>query len=513
MIKKATKPLFTGSEWDVKDLHSMWDIINQIGTEELNLTYAEPRIEIVTYEQMIDAYSYTGMPLMYNHWSFGKQSAQIQKAYANNEQGLAYEMVINTDPMVTHIMENNSATMQALVLAHAVVGHGSFFKNNYLFKMWTNPKTIIPYLQYAKSYIEKCEEEYGYYQVTSLLDACHSLAGYGVDRYRKREKRKKKDHMKRIQEWQDYGENSQSELDITLPYKTTRKKDRHITNTIEKLKYRSEITLPEENILYFIEKHSRGLKGWEKEIVRIVRKVEQYFYPQRQTKIMNEGWATFVHHHIMTRLWELGYITEGSYLEFLHSHSAIVGQVTHESDHYGGLNPYAIGFSMFTDLKRMCENPTEQDKVECPSVAGKPWLPTLTGIMENYRDDGFLLQFLGSQVVNRYKLFVVESESNSDYYTISATHDSEDLGIVRKKLHEHYTLDNMIPSIEVQRVAKPNDKLVLRYRMVNDRILDSEETLKVLEYIESLWGGEVMLEFLDMSGDIVGTVFIGDDDE
>lgn len=488
MIKKATKPLFTGSDWNLSDIENMWEVIDRIGKEELKLSYADPSIEIVTYEQMIDAYSFTGMPVMYNHWSFGKQQIEVSKAYASKQQGLAYEMVINTDPMVTHIMENNSATMQALVLAHAVVGHGSFFKNNYLFKMWTNPKAILPYLQYAKDYIAMCEREYGYEKVTKLLDACHSLSGYGVDRYRKREKRKKKEHQERVNSWKEYSGDYFKDLDITLPPEVTRIEKKKIDMTIDKLSNRSKIELPEENLLYFIEKNNRHLKEWEKEVIRIVRKVEQYFYPQRQTKVMNEGWASFIHHHIMTRLHELGYITEGSYLEFLISHAGVIGQYSYVSPYYSGLNPYAMGYSMFSDLKRMCTDPTDQDRLDCPDVASKEWLPTLTNIMENYRDDSFMLQFLGTKVVNRYKLFGVETTEDDPLYHISEVHDSDDLSGIRDKLHRQYTLEEYLPSIEVHRVTKPQEGLVLRYKSNEGRMLEETTLRQVLHNIKMLWG-------------------------
>ena len=119
---------------------------------------------------------------------------------------------------------------------------------------------------------------------------------------------------------------------------------------------------PQENLLYFFEKHAPLLEPWEREIVRIVRKIALYFYPQRQTKIMNEGWATFWHYNLLYELYDEGLLTEGNMLEFLQSHTNVVYQPEFDSPYYSGINPYTLGFAMFSDIRRMCENPTEEDK-------------------------------------------------------------------------------------------------------------------------------------------------------
>jgi len=495
MIKRAKKPLFTGSEWDVQDIKNMWEVINKIGTEELGLKYYDPQLEIVTYEQMIDAYSTTGMPLMYHHWSLGKQAIQVEESYRSGNSGLAYEMVINSDPMITYIMENNSATMQALVLAHAVVGHGSFFANNYLFKEWTKPKTIVPYLQYAREYITMCEQKYGEERVEALLDAAHSLSDYGVNKYKKSNKKKVHEKQERVDKWVEYLESNFTELDKTLPSDLLRQEKKYVNETIKKLKKDHKTVLPEENILYFIEKNSPTLKQWEKEIVRIVRTVAQYFYPQRQTKVMNEGWASFCHHHIMGRLWELNYITEGSYLEFLVSHCGVTAQQSLESPYYSGFNPYALGFAMFTDLKRICEKPTAEDIEYFPDIANTPWLPTLKHVMENYRDESFMLQFLSPKVIRDFKMVSVALEEHMPHYQVMDVHNHEGVVGIRKKLSRMHSLNYYTPHIEVHRVDFDLDNtLVLRHYNNNDQLLDGDSARETLHYLEELWGKGVELE-------------------
>ena len=112
---------------------------------------------------------------MYQHWSFGKRFAYHETLYRKGLQGLAYEIVINSNPVICYIMEENSMTMQTLVIAHAAFGHNHFFKNNYLFRQWTDAEGILDYLAFARDYTAKCEERYGVDAVERVIDAAHAL--------------------------------------------------------------------------------------------------------------------------------------------------------------------------------------------------------------------------------------------------------------------------------------------------------------------------------------------------
>jgi spore cortex formation protein SpoVR/YcgB (stage V sporulation) len=176
-------PLPAPSDWSFELIERYHDVIRETA-EQFGLDTYPNQLEIITAEQMMDAYSAVGMPIGYSHWSFGKHFVNVEKRYKRGEMGLAYEMVINSNPCISYLMEENSMAMQALVIAHAAYGHNSFFKNNYLFKMWTSADAIIDYLVFAKNYISECEEKHGVEAVETLLDACHSLMNYGVDRYK-----------------------------------------------------------------------------------------------------------------------------------------------------------------------------------------------------------------------------------------------------------------------------------------------------------------------------------------
>jgi stage V sporulation protein R len=175
--------LFEGADWDFDTLRRIEGACEEIARKELGLDVYPNRLEVITSEQMLDAYASIGVPNMYKHWSFGKHFTQLDAQYRAGIMGLAYEMVINSSPCISYLMEENTATMQALVIAHAAYGHNHFFKNNYLFKEWTEAEGILDYLEYAKKYVAHCEDLYGERQVERLLDAAHALMSHGVFRH------------------------------------------------------------------------------------------------------------------------------------------------------------------------------------------------------------------------------------------------------------------------------------------------------------------------------------------
>jgi len=129
---KAGTPISTGSEWTFELIQKYDEEIAKCAAEFGLDTYPN-QVEVITAEQMMDAYSSVGMPVGYHHWSFGKQFLQTSKGYQRGQMGLAYEIVINSNPCIAYLMEENTLPMQALVIAHASYGHNSFFKGNYLF--------------------------------------------------------------------------------------------------------------------------------------------------------------------------------------------------------------------------------------------------------------------------------------------------------------------------------------------------------------------------------------------
>jgi len=400
----------------------------------LKLEIYPNQIEIISSEQMLDAYSSHGMPLMYKHWSFGKHFARDQILYQKGYTGLAYEIVINSNPCIAYLMEENTMTMQALVMAHAAFGHNHFFKNNYLFRQWTDADGILSYVDFAKKYVAKCEDEYGLEEVESILDAAHALMDQGVFRYNRPPRLSEADRLAKIARRLEHEQKTFNDIWRTLP--NTEEDEEEKEERQAEVRY---IKLPEENILYFIEKASPILRPWQRELVRIVRNIGQYFYPQKQTKVMNEGCATFVHHYIMNALYNQGMIGEGPIMEFLHSHSSVVFQPGFDDPRYSGLNPYALGFAMMEDVKRICEAPTREDREWFPDFAGVSqkggdWRDVLQDAWANYRDESFILQFLSPKVMRDFRLFAISDEAVESHVEVSAIHNDRGFFKLRERL-------------------------------------------------------------------------------
>src|SRR4249919_2751334 len=278
--------LFQGADWDFHTLQRITDACEEVALGDLGLDVYPNQIEVITAEQMLDAYSSVGMPLFYKHWSFGKHFAFQEASYRKGLMGLAYEIVINSSPCISYLMEENTATMQTLVIAHAAYGHNHFFKNNYVFKQWTDADGILDYLEFARDYVMKCEEQHGAAEVERLLDAAHALMSHGIHKYPRRRTTDLRTEEKRQRERREHDERVFNDLWRTVPGGET---GRHDPSALERR--RALLELPQENILYFLEKSAPRLQPWQRELLRIVRLVAQYFYPQGQTKVMNEGTA------------------------------------------------------------------------------------------------------------------------------------------------------------------------------------------------------------------------------
>lgn len=489
--------LFEGSEWDFSGLKKVFSAVEDVALNDLKLDVYPNQIEIISSEQMLDAYSAHGMPLMYHHWSFGKIFAREETMYSKGWQALAYEIVINSNPCIAYLMEENTSTMQALVMAHACFGHNHFFKNNYLFRQWTNAEAILDYLAFARKYVAACEEKYGLEQVEAVIDAAHCMMEQGVFKYRRPPRPSKLQRAERLRKRRQYEEQSFNDLWRTLPG-TARDMSADMASVDEDdaVGLQAQMNLPEENLIYFLEKHSPILKNWERELLRIVRNVSQYFYPQMQTKVMNEGCATFVHHYIMNALYDRGQINEGSILEFLHSHSSVVMQPGFDDGRYYGINPYALGFAMMTDIKRMSEVPTEEDLEWFPDVAGKgDWRDVLKHAWANYRDESFIQQYLSPKVMRDLKLFSVRDKTDDPVYTVAAIHNDAGYRKLRTSLARLYDLSTHQPDVQVVGANLAGDRtLTLRHNRHRGIPLAQNTKDAVLKNIRRLWGYNVVLE-------------------
>lgn len=480
------------SEWNFPLLKRFDKEIARIAQGEFGLdTYAN-QIEVISSEQMIDAYSSVGLPINYHHWSFGKQFVATEQTYRRGQMGLAYEIVINSDPCIAYLMEENTLPMQALVIAHACYGHNSFFKGNYLFRAWTSADAIIDYLVFARAYIAECEERHGYEEVEALLDSCHALMNYGVDRYKRPSPLSLAEEKRRQHERETYLQSQVNDLWRTLPFDTESE-----ATALAERRFPDE---PQENLLYFIEKNAPLLEPWQREIVRIVRKIAQYFYPQRQTQVMNEGWATFWHYTLLNRLYDGGFVNDGFMIEILQSHTNVVFQPGFDVPYYNGINPYALGFAMMRDIRRICEDPSDEDRHWFPDIAGQDWRKVLDFAMRNFKDESFIAQFLSPQLIRDFRLFGVCDDDREDTLEITYIHDETGYRKLRQYLAEQYNLGSREPNIQVYNVDLRGDRsITLRHYRHNRRPL-GDTVDEMLLHIRRLWGFDVRLESVEEDG-------------
>ncbi len=497
-----SKLLFDGPEWNFDIVQDVYDAVEDIALNEMGLDIYANQIEVITAEQMLDAYSSVGMPLMYRHWSFGKRFVMDEAAYRKGMRSLAFEIVINSDPCINYIMEENSMTMQTLVIAHAAFGHNHFFKNNYQFKQWTQADHILDYLAFAKSYVAECEERHGQEAVEAILDSAHALMNHGVSRQRRPRVRNPAAHaQKKAAARAQYEEETYDDLWRTLP---ERLEDEKLSPPKAKAEQRV-LGLPEENLLYFLEKHAPKLADWQRELIRIVRSLAQYFYPQRQTKVMNEGCATFCHYEIMHRLYERGQITEGSMLEFLHSHSSVVFQPDYSHRGYGGINPYALGFAMMQDIKRICEDPSDEDRQWFPDFAGNnDALGTLKFAWANFRDESFILQYLSPKLIRDFKFFTLHDNSKRRALRVSTIHNEQGYKDIRRQLAASYDVTRQDPDLQiVDADLSGSRRLVVAHHVRDGVLLEQRQSSATLQHLAQLWGYRVKLIEIDKFTDQV----------
>jgi len=479
------------SEWSFPVLERLDEEIGRIAQGVYGLDTYPNQIEVISSEQMIDAYSSVGLPINYHHWSFGKQFAATERNYRRGQMGLAYEIVINSNPCIAYLMEENSLPMQTLVIAHACYGHNSFFKGNYLFRAWTSADAIIDYLVFARKYIADCEERYGEEEVETLLDSCHALMNHGVDRYKRPAPLSMAKEQKRQEEREAYLQSQINDLWRTVPVSNEE------PDSDRDERWPAE---PQENLLYFIEKNAPLLEPWQREVVRIVRKIGQYFYPQRQTQVMNEGWATFWHYTLLNHLYDEGLVSDGFMMEFLQSHTNVIVQPPFDSPHYTGINPYALGFAMMRDIRRICEEPTDEDRHWFPDIAGGDWHKVLDFAMRNFKDESFIAQYLSPRLMRDLHLFAIRDDELEDTLEVTAIHEEAGYQALRQALADQYNLGNREPNIQVFSVDRRGGRsLTLRHFRHNRRPL-GESTDEMLKHVRRLWGFRTRLESVDEHG-------------
>ncbi len=434
------------AEYTMADLEYYNRIIEEAAAH-FGLDYYPQEFEICNYEDMLSYEAYSGMPSRYPHWSFGKAWERKRTFYRYNLTGLPYEMVINANPCLAYLMKENTLALQVLTIAH-VYGHNDFFKNNRLFRDGTRaeyaPEMFKSHANRISDYI--ADPSIGYARVERILDAAHALR-FQVHRITN-EKHLSPDESKKMLMEKYY----QSEKNDESVIKNNDKKSAPDWDKVP--------LEPEEDILLFLMHYAR-LEEWEKDIINIVRSEAQYFIPQIETKIMNEGWASFWHYKILNHL----DLPQSLHLEFIKRHNQVI------ASHPGTLNPYHLGFQLFAKLERESEGSRR-----------------IFEIREQERDVSFLRRYLDEDLCRELNLFEFIKENRD--YVVSEVSDEKGWKKVRDTLIMSAGM-NGIPVIKVKEIGSEN--VLLLEQEWDGRELFIEYAHQTLKYIARLWGHTVRL--------------------
>lgn len=452
------------ADWDTKDLE-YWDERIREKVEEFGLACYPQEFEVCDHSQMLGYMAYSGMPSHYPHWSYGKSYEKLKTMYDYGVSGLPYEMVINSSPALAYLMRDNSLCLQVLTIAH-VYGHNDFFRNNFTFKSTRAELTLNLFKIHAdrvRSYAE--DPSIGIEKIETILDAAHALA----IQCRRNLAIKK---LARDEERRQLLADAQPTLD---PFQRVHKRQDYTQPDLERVPLS-----PEEDLLVFIRDHNPYLSEWEKDLLTIVHEREQYFIPQIETKIMNEGWASYWHREILNSL----NLPQDLYLEFLVRHNQVV------RPHPRGINPYHLGLKLWDDIKRRHDDPT----LEEIEKYGKP---TKTGIQAIFeardvdRDISFLRRFLTEELMREMDMF--QYEPRGEELVISKVSDKDSWREVKETLLKSVGMGS-IPVIKVENADHNHNRILYTKHYHDGRDLQLEYAERTLAYLHRLWRHEVILE-------------------
>jgi stage V sporulation protein R len=451
-------------DYTITDLEK-WDRKIRKIAEGEGLDPFPQEFEICDYHDMIGYEAYAGMPSHYPHWSFGKSFERKETLYQLGIVGLPYEMVINSNPTLAYLLRDNTLLLQILTIAH-VYGHNDFFKNNMTFSRTRPEYTSERFKAHAdrvRSYIE--DPSIGAQKVERILDAAHALQF---------QCRRAKGVKKRTVEGQRAAAMMKAKP-AEDPFATIHQKQPYEPPDLTRVPLE-----PEEDILLFIRDHNPYLEAWGKDLITIVLERADYFLPQIETKIMNEGWASYWHYRILDKL----NLPQGLQFEFLKRHNQVIRPSR------GGLNPYHLGYKIFEDVFERWENPTEEEQATYDRPGGEG-REKIFQIRESDRDASFLRQYLTEDLMRELDLFQHDKKGKDRVITHISSPD--DWKTVKESLLRSVGLGN-IPVIKILEVKTNGAQEMVLCHEFDGRELDAEYADRTIRYVQQLWGKKVILE-------------------
>jgi stage V sporulation protein R len=451
------------ADYTQRDLE-YWDERIREQVEILGLDCFPQEFEVCDHVQMLSSMAYSGMPSHYPHWSYGKSYEKQKTLYDHGVAGLPYEMVINSNPSLAYLMRDNTLCLQILTIAH-VYGHNDFFKNNFTFQSTRPEFTIGTFKAHAdrvRRYIDT--PGIGLEKVESLLDAAHSLS-LQCRRNLAVKKLSVSDERDRL-------------VDVATPPHDPWKR-MHKRQEVPELDLRKTPPTPDEDLLLFIRDHNLFLSEWERDLLTIVHEEAQYFIPQIETKIMNEGWATLCHKRILDAL----ELPQELHLEFLVRHNQVVRPIP------GSLNPYHLGLKVWEDIERRGDHPTPEEREMLP--------PNKTGRQLQFetrevdRDVSFLRRWLHETLMRDLDIF--RYEPRGDDLVVSHVADEDGWRDVKDMLIKSVGMGS-IPVIRVEDADYNHSRVLFVTHAHDGRDLQLEYAERTLSYLHRLWGRDVVLE-------------------
>ncbi|MBW3622557.1 MAG: SpoVR family protein [Armatimonadetes bacterium] len=437
-------------------IEKIWEIGEGFGLDPFPTHF-----EIVPTSILYEFGAYA-LPGRFSHWTHGKAYHQMKTMY---DYGLSkiYELVINTNPCYGFLLESNSLLQNKLVVAH-VMGHCDFFKNNIWFGH-TN-RQMLDAVKHNAERIDRYTFNHGFQIVEEFLDAALAIQEH-IDPYIRLQKK---------------GSHHLSEAVLQGPlegpyddlWRLEHPKEELIKAEMKGKKFPPQ---PEKDLLGFIAQYAPDLEEWQRDILWIVRSEMLYFYPQMQTKIMNEGWASYWHAQILHEL----DLTDQEFVEFAELNSGVVSPGSRRS-----LNPYYVGLMIWKDLIKRWDNPTQEEREKQGREPGKG-MEKAFEVRELENDVSFLRNYLTPKLVEELDLYTYRKEG--DQWIIV----EKDWEKVRDALVGQMT--NMgFPVIMVEESDyRRNSELYLRHAY-EGKELDLNYARHTLKYVQILWGRPVHLE-------------------
>lgn len=440
-----------------ESLEPIWELARKFGLDPYPVHF-----ELVPAAIMYEFGSY-GLPGRFSHWSHGKVYNRMKTSY---DYGLSkiYELVINTNPSYAFLMEGNSLLQNKLVMAH-VLGHCDFFKNNEYFARTNRRMVETASLNAAR--IRRYEYEHGLQKVERFLDAVLAIQEH-LDPHSSFAKEPPRN--KPVEKDSEFRKSPFDDLFELTPKEGESRDTDEITTPLISQKFPAA---PEKDLIGFIAHHSRSLEPWQQDVMDIVREEMLYFVPQMQTKIANEGWASFWHARILREL----ELTDKEYTEFATLNAGVIAPQRNQ------INPYYLGVKLLEDIERRWENPTEEERIKFGRKGGDG-RKKLFEVREEENDVSLIRNYLTRELVEDLDLYLYERQGDQ-WVIVDKNWEHVRDGIVANMAN----FGN--PTIMVEDGDFRHNGELLLTHMYDGNELDLTYAEKTLEHIFTLWGRPV----------------------